>query len=103
MGRPAMVTANGLSDNDVHVLCEDDDGAIWAGLTTGLARINGDQVRNIDRRDGLWDDFIFAIVPDDQGHFWINSKQGIFRVNQQDLNAFVDGKISRVETWLTTE
>ncbi len=91
-------TADGLSDHDAFGLCEDSEGAIWAGLKTGIARIKGDQIRNISRRDGLLDDSIYAIVPDDHDHFWLNSSQGIFRVSRQQLNAFADGKLGRVES-----
>jgi len=90
--------ADGLSDHDAYGFCEDDDGTIWVGLKTGMARIKGDQVRNISRRDGLLDDSIYAIVPDDHGHFWLNSSQGIFRVSRQQLDAFADGTLGRVES-----
>ena len=36
-------TAEGLSDNNVSCIFEDVDGAIWAGLPSGIARIKNDQ------------------------------------------------------------
>ena len=87
----------GLSWSKVHWVCEDSDGAIWAGLPTGMARLKNNQIRNITRANGLFDDFVFAIVPDDLGYFWVDSVRGIFRVSQQNLNDFCDGKTDQVK------
>ena len=90
--------ANGLSGNGVLWIFEDaSDGYIWAGLTTGLARIKNGFVKNIRAKDGLPDDQIFAVVPDDLGFFWCDSDRGIFRASRRTLNDFADGKVPKVE------
>ena len=86
-----------LSWMKVHWVCEDSDGAIWAGLPTGMARLKNNRIRNITRANGLFDDFVFAIVPDDFGYFWVDSVRGIFRVSRQSLNDFCDGKTDQVK------
>ena len=89
--------AEGLSDFDVLWASEDRDGAIWAGLKTGLARIKGGRVRNISQKDGLPDDIIRSIVPDDLGNVWMQSTRGFLRASLRGLNDFTDGKTNRVE------
>ncbi len=86
-----------LSWMKVHWVFEDSDGAVWAGLPTGMARLKNNQIRNIARTNGLFDDFVFAIVPDDFGYFWVDSVRGIFRVSRQSLNDFCDGKTDQVK------
>ena len=78
-------------------MCEDQDGTVWVGLLTGLARLKDNQIRNISHANGLFDDFIFALIPDDRGSFWVNSKRGIFRVSRQNLDDFCDGKTNQVQ------
>ena len=90
--------AEGLSGNGVLWIFQDaSDVSIWAGLTTGLARIKNGLVKSVRVRDGLPDDQIFAVVPDDLGFFWCDSDRGIFRASRQNLNDFADGKAPKVE------
>jgi ligand-binding sensor domain-containing protein/signal transduction histidine kinase len=91
-------TANGLTSDHVHFVCEDVDGSVWAGLPTGLARIKDNQARSIKLDDGLFDDRVCAIVPDDHGFLWFMSGHGIFRAARQSLNDFADGKARRVQS-----
>jgi ligand-binding sensor domain-containing protein/signal transduction histidine kinase len=89
---------DGLPDNDVHWVCQDDQGVLWAGLTVGIARIQGREIRNITMNDGLHDNYIYSIVPDDHGSLWLNSSRGVFRVSRQELNDFADRRTNRVES-----
>jgi ligand-binding sensor domain-containing protein/signal transduction histidine kinase len=95
-GYEQWTSADGLSNNEGQWVFEDDDGTIWAGMTTGISRIRGREIRNIRRESGLLDGHIWAMVPDASGNFWVDSNSGIFAVKRQDLNDFADGKISHV-------
>lgn len=88
---------DGLSDHDVHCVCMDRDGAIWAGLQTGVARIKGHQIRNIDQSHGLADNNILAIVPDNHGDLWMHSSRGFLRLNGRSANEFAEGRTNKVE------
>jgi ligand-binding sensor domain-containing protein/signal transduction histidine kinase len=76
---------NGLPPGDVLWVCEDEHGAVWAGMAGGLARIEGTQVTSWTREDGLFDNFIRAVIPDDEGRLWAQSSQGIFCVARTNL------------------
>jgi PAS domain S-box-containing protein len=88
--------SEGLSDYDVLWVSADSEGAIWAGLETGMARIKGNRVCNITQKNGLADNTIRAIVPDDQGGVWLYSSRGFLRVSLRNLNDFADGKADQV-------
>jgi PAS domain S-box-containing protein len=88
---------NGFPDNDVLWVIEDSNGTLWAGLSSGICRIIGRQIRKITTNDGLFDNYVFALVPDNHGSFWMNSSRGFFRVSRKSLNDFADGKADKVE------
>lgn len=80
---------NGLPGNEVLWACEDAKGVIWAGLSDGVARIEGNQVDSWTRKNGLYDNYVRAIIPDDNGWLWMDSDSGIFRVRRNSF--IVDG------------
>ena len=83
---------DGLPDNNVFWVREDHDGVFWAGLTAGIARIHGREVRSISTTEGLYDNFIYAMVPDDHGSFWFNSAKGVFRASARSVNEVAEGR-----------
>lgn len=90
-------SSDGLTDQRIQSVCEDQDGVIWGALLAGIVRLKDNKVRTISMRDGLFDNNIYSIVPDDLGNLWIDSGKGIFRTTRQSMNDFADGKIDRVE------
>jgi ligand-binding sensor domain-containing protein len=74
-----------LPFEDIKVLRESRDGAIWAGAYGGLARVAGDQVQAWTAADGLSSDRIRALHEDDRGALWIGTYDG-------GLMRFADGK-----------
>jgi len=77
-------------------ICEDNDGIIWAGLLSGMARLKDGQVQTINANDGIFGDSVFAMVLDDNDRFWVNSDRGLFRVDRRMLNDFCDKKTKRI-------
>jgi signal transduction histidine kinase/CheY-like chemotaxis protein/ligand-binding sensor domain-containing protein len=81
----------------VMVIYEDADHVFWIGTYGGgLKRIKDGKVSSISVRQGLFDDTTWSILEDDLGNFWMSSNRGIFSVNKNDLNALVEGKVTRV-------
>jgi signal transduction histidine kinase/ligand-binding sensor domain-containing protein/DNA-binding response OmpR family regulator len=90
-------TRRGLSNNSVLAFYEEPAGVLWIGTNGGgLNRLKDGRFAAITGKDGLSDDAIFRILADDAGNLWISSDRGVFRVSLSQLNAFADGKISRV-------
>ena len=105
--------ADGLPSDLVRSLFQDADGWLWVGTEgRGLARLDPrawdgaaasapNAIRRIVRigtRDGLFDEVIHQILEDDAGRLWMNTNRGIFWVSRSELNAFADGKVSRIHS-----
>ena len=88
-------TAEGLPDQDVTWINEDDEQTVWIGQVTGLTRIRNHKASVIHFEP--LNTSINAIVPDDLGNLWMACNTGVIRVNRRSLNNFADGKASRVD------
>ena len=78
------VRIEGLPSNQVRVLLEARDGALWAGTYGGLARVAGGKVQSWTTADGLSSDRIRSLYEDETGTLWIGTYDG-------GLNRFADG------------
>ena len=91
--------ADGLPSRTVRALYEDADGTLWIGsYDGGLARFKNGRFTSYNSKTGLPNDGAFQILEDDDRNFWISSNRGIYRVSKDELNAFADGSISRVNS-----
>jgi signal transduction histidine kinase/ligand-binding sensor domain-containing protein len=66
----------GLPSSDLKVLLETRDGAVWAGMYGGLARLTDGHVQAWTTRDGLPSDRIRALHEDETGALWIGTYDG---------------------------
>jgi len=127
-----VTRADGLPSDLIRSLYEDADGWLWVGTEgRGLARLDprawgsGSPTRNSpDRRpastdsrlpthgspivritanDGLYDEVIHQILEDQFGRLWMNTNRGIFWVARSELNAFAEGRISRIHSTAYSE
>lgn len=83
---------------DVFDFHETDDGTIYAATSDGILRVRGDQVRVAAGEDGALPGAIFNLLEDDAGAFWMGSNRGIYRVRRDELDAVLDGRLSRFQT-----
>ncbi|HEY0158076.1 MAG TPA: two-component regulator propeller domain-containing protein [Thermoanaerobaculia bacterium] len=92
-----LTRADGLVANWVMSLYEDADGALWIGSNSeGLNRLKAGRLTAIRPSDGLWDGLVQAILEDRHGNLWITCNRGFYRVARAELNAFAEGRVSRV-------
>jgi signal transduction histidine kinase/ligand-binding sensor domain-containing protein len=75
----------GLPSNDVKVVIESHDGALWVGTYGGLARVSDGALRTWTTADGLSSDRIRSLHEDDAGVLWVGTYDG-------GLNRFADGR-----------
>jgi signal transduction histidine kinase/ligand-binding sensor domain-containing protein/CheY-like chemotaxis protein len=102
--------ADGLPSDLVRSLYQDADGWLWVGTEgRGLARLDprawGDgrattnrAIVRIGTKDGLFDEVIHQILEDDAGRLWMNTNRGIFWVARAELDAFAEGRVSRIHS-----
>jgi len=110
-----LTQADGLPSDLIRSLYSDGDGWLWVGTEgRGLARIDARAlgagrapakpgIVRIGTKDGLFDEVIHQILEDDAGRLWMNTNRGIFWVARAELNAFADGRASRVHSTAYTE
>jgi signal transduction histidine kinase/ligand-binding sensor domain-containing protein/CheY-like chemotaxis protein len=110
-----VTRADGLPSDLIRSLYTDADGWLWVGTEgRGLARLDPrafgggrppakSAIIRIGTKDGLFDEVIHQILEDDAGRLWMNTNRGIFWVARAELNAFADGKSSRIHSTAYTE
>ncbi|AZQ11000.1 Cyclic di-GMP phosphodiesterase Gmr [Shewanella khirikhana] len=71
--------SDGLSQNTVTAIAEDDDGYIWLGTLSGLNRFNGKEFKNFysSKESGLTSSFILSLYTED-GDLYIGTDKGLF-------------------------
>lgn len=86
-------TADGLSDNNVRSIYEDNDGAYWiATYGGGINRLKNETFFSFNKQAKFMDDFTSCILEDDNGKLWISSNHGIYSALRSDLASYADGK-----------
>ena len=88
---------DGLASNWIVALYEDADGTLWIGTNgEGVSRLRDGKITSIRPRDGLWDGLAQVILEDRAGYLWMTCNRGFYRVARAEMNAFADGRISKV-------
>ena len=90
-------TADGLSNDQIRYLREDEDGALWIGtFGGGLNCLRDGRLFHYTSRDGLLSDNISHIEDDGQGSLWLSTTRGICRISKLQLLDFAAGKIGKL-------
>jgi ligand-binding sensor domain-containing protein len=86
-----LTDKDGLSNNNVLSIAQDEDGIIWVGTQNGLNRFDGYGFKNFyanpnDPRS-IPNSFISSIVPGKKSNLWISASEGIFCFNTKTQRA----------------
>ncbi len=93
----ALTTADGLVSNWILALYEDASSNLWIGSNgMGMNRLRDGRLSAIRPADGLWDGISQTILEDRLGYLWMTCNRGFYRVSRADLNAFVEGRLKKV-------
>ncbi|MEO7676264.1 MAG: two-component regulator propeller domain-containing protein [Verrucomicrobiota bacterium] len=89
-----------FSANDsIRAMLATEDGALWfSTANAGLMRFKNGRFQNVTTAAGLPDDAVQSLLIDGVGWLWFGTSRGLFRVELHELNAYVEGK----RTWLQT-
>ena len=105
-----ITSKNGLSQNSVNCILQDDIGFLWFGTCDGLDRYDGYTFKvfrnDLDDTTTLTSNWIFSIYKDSSGTLWIGTMGGglskynketesfeNFRHNDNDLNSISSNEI----------
>lgn len=88
---------NGLPQNTVNCIEQDNFGFIWLGTRNGLSRFDGYEMRNYYNIDNdslsLTNNFIISLHKDKSGRLWILNEEGICRYDRSN------DKFKRYNLW----
>lgn len=70
--------AQGLTQNYVYSLIQDDHGFLWIGMAEGLSRYDGIKFTNFSVRDSLADNFVSKMLIDTDSYLWCGHGNGGF-------------------------
>lgn len=80
-------TANGLSQNSVHVIFQDKDGLLWIGTQDGLNSFDGRKFRvykcNPKDTTTISDQFVLSIEEDALGFLWVGTRSGLNKLDKR--------------------
>ena len=77
-------TADGLPQNYVTAISQDNQGYIWVGTQSGVGIFNGQAfIRTISTSDGLPGSYINDIIPGLAGRMWVATSEGLTVLNKR--------------------
>ncbi|SRR5579883_48641 len=83
-----LTAADGLADNDVHVLCRDAGQALWVGTHHGLAVVEDRRLTACwTAQDGIPEAGVCALCGDPAGGMWAGSLHGLLLFDRRSLRA----------------
>ena len=84
-----FTTQDGLPDNSVFAIADDEDGSLWFGTDNGVSRYDGKGFINFTIQDGLVYNKIRTIYRDANGHLWFGAyRGGVYRYDSKTLVNF---------------
>jgi len=73
-------SSNGLTNNFVRALSQDNQANIWVGTDNGLFLVTGEQVRRVDNSDTLPPIAVHGMHEDSRGRLWVGGSK-LFRLD----------------------
>ncbi len=81
-------TKEGLCDNTVTCIIEDQEGIMWFGTHSGLSRFDGRTFANFTTKEGLCNDRVSNILIDKSGNLWVGTWSGVCRFDGSAFTKF---------------
>jgi signal transduction histidine kinase/ligand-binding sensor domain-containing protein/CheY-like chemotaxis protein len=90
-------TENGLPNNVIRAIKEDNAGNLWMGTRNGLVKFKDGKFTVYTTKDGLTGNAIHHIHEDKEGVIWISTRDGLNRLKDGKFASFTpsDGLLSK--------
>lgn len=98
-----FTTTDGLADNRVICMYEDQAGIIWFGTKGGVSRFDGKQFQNFKvKSQDWWHNFITTFMEDKSGNLWVVARSDISIYDGKTFTSFAHKK-EGVDIWSVIE
>lgn len=79
----AYTTRDGLPDDNIGAIIQDQRGDLWMCSGDGLVRRSGEEFTVYTMRDGLPTAIINSVAEDQTGNIWVGTPDGVTRINTE--------------------
>jgi ligand-binding sensor domain-containing protein/signal transduction histidine kinase len=90
-----FTTTDGLANNKVYVIFEDESGRLWIGTENGLSLYSNNAWFTFRTQQGLFDNVINHIEEDAFGRLWFSCNRGVYWMEKTTLLEVAAGKRNR--------
>jgi len=90
-----LTTTDGLPQNSINSITQDERGFFWIGTNGGLARFDGYEFVNFTKREGLPRNEILDFLKTDDNNFWLATRGGLVKFTP--AGKFYDRVVTNVE------
>ena len=90
---------NGLPQSQVNTIVQDDDGNLWVGTVSGLAKYNGIEFTSYYKSDSLAEDWVTASFKDDKGNLWFGHWGGSITRYDKVTNEFQSISVEKFSSY----
>lgn len=89
-----LTTTDGLPQNTINSIYQDQKGFFWIGTNGGLARFDGYEFVNFTQQKGLPRNEVLDFLETSEGDFWLATKGGLVKFNPEGAiyNRVVSGE-----------
>ncbi len=74
--------AEGLANNIVYSIVQDDEGVFWFGTAGGVSRYDGRTWQTYNRNHGLLNEHVYALAVAPDGDIWAGTRGGVARIGR---------------------
>jgi diguanylate cyclase (GGDEF)-like protein len=86
-GLEQLTTTQGMPNNRILAIYEDNERSIWLGTNGGLFRLRDAPFTTLSTEQGLPDNFVRTVLQHSDGSVWIGTAHGIARYKNGQLQA----------------
>lgn len=87
-GLEQLTVADGLPNNRVLAIYQDDEQSIWVGTNGGLLRLREAPFSNQTQANGLADNYVRTLLQHSDGSIWVGSAGGLDRYHNGQFSRF---------------
>jgi ligand-binding sensor domain-containing protein/signal transduction histidine kinase len=94
---------DGLVDNNVRSVFQDQEGVLWFGTGNGVSRYDGNTWTTFTTKDGLADNQVQSIFQDREGVLWLSTMGGVSRYDgkTRSTRSTSSGQAGSGQAWTT--